>query len=224
MNIQSLPLHERPREKLLQKGVDSVKDHELLAILLRTRIEGKNVLEVSQSIIQKYQLEKLLQLSLQELMSIKGIGKDKACTILAAFELTKRAIKVNDFSLPIIKNPQDIVNQLSSIRSHKKEHFMVLYLNARCQIIHRETISIGTVNSSIVHPREVYEPAIRCCATDIILAHNHPSGDPEPSDPDIALTHRLVDVGKIMGIEVMDHIILTQKDFFSMRAEGCFKE
>lgn len=219
MKIQDLNYHDRPREKLLIKGVDHLRDYELLAIVLRTGYQGKNVMEVSKSIIQKYKMRALLQLTLQDLIKIKGIGKDKACTLLAAFELTKRALSLDDTSLPVIKTPQDILNQLTNIRQHKKEYFVVLYLNARCQLIHRETISIGTVNSSIVHPREVFEPAIRCYASQIVLAHNHPSGDPHPSDGDITVTKRIIKAGELMGVEVIDHVIVTKDKYISMKLE-----
>ncbi len=224
MKIKDLPLHERPREKLLLKGVENVKDHELLAILLRTGTEGKNVVEVAKNIITKHSMKMLLELSLPQLVELKGIGKDKACTLLAAFELTKRALDVHDTNLPLIETPQAVVDQLSDLRLLKKEHFIVLYLNARNRLVLRETISIGTINISIVHPREVFEPAIRMCAAQIILAHNHPSGDTEPSDADVTITKRLIEAGKLIGIDVVDHIIITKNGFGSLREEGIFEE
>lgn len=220
MNILDLPLHERPREKLMIYGVQHLKDAELLAIMLRTGLEGKSAIELAKAMLLRYKMETLMQLSFEDLIKIKGIGKDKACMLLSAFELTKRALAINETSLPLICTPKDIVDQLTDIRSHKKEHFVILCLNARNQLIHRETISIGTVNTSIVHPREVFEPAIRCSASHIILAHNHPSGETEPSDPDVAITERLVEAGQIIGIEIIDHVIVTKKEFVSFKQRG----
>lgn len=215
MKIKDLPQHERPREKLLLRGVDGLRDYELLAILLRTGREGKNVIEIAKDILGKVSMKKLLQLNYQELIKIKGIDSGKASTLLSAFELTKRALEVNHSSLPVINEPQDAVAQLADIRLNKKEHFVVLYLNARNQVIQKETISIGTLNASLVHPREVFEPAVRCCAAQIILSHNHPSGDPDPSDADLEITKRMKEVGKLMGIEVMDHVIVTKDNYYS---------
>ena len=175
--IKDLPKHLRPREKLIEKGPENLSDKELLAILLRTGRQGKSVLDISGQILKKYPKEKLLSITTQELISIKGVGSDKAATILAAFELSKRANKNFANSLPIIDSPQKAVDQLTSIRSKKKEYFVVLYLNARNQLIHQETISIGTLTASLVHPREVFTLALIHHAVTIILAHNHPSND-----------------------------------------------
>lgn len=217
MKIKELPKHLRPREKLVEKGVENLKDAELLAILLRIGRDGKNVIEVAQDILKKYKMKKLLQLDYASLVKIKGIESGKACSLLAAFELTKRALEVNDYNLPTINDAQDAADQLSDIRLNKKEHFVVLYLNARNQIIHKETISIGSLNASLVHPREVFEPAIRVCAAQIILAHNHPSGDSDPSDADIVITKRIVEAGRLLGIDVIDHIIVTKSSFNSLK-------
>ena len=124
---------------------------------------------------------------------------------------------MEDNNLPTINSDKDAVAQLQELRTAKKEHFVVLYLNARNQLIHKETISIGTLNASLVHPREVFKPAIDCLAASIIVAHNHPSGETEPSEADVMLTGRLVDAGRILGIEVADHLIITNKDFLSIK-------
>ena len=156
----SLPRHERPREKMIERGPLGLRDKELLAILLRTGREGKNVIEVSADILRKFPRSKLLTLEYGDLVKIKGIDSGKACTLLAAFELTKRALEVEDNNLPFINSAKDAVAQLQELRTAKKEHFVVLYLNARNQLIHKETISVGTLNASLVHPREVFKPAI----------------------------------------------------------------
>ena len=218
--IKNLPKHEQPREKLIEKGVENLRDGELMAILLRTGIEGKNVLKVSEEILSKFPKKKLLSLDFEKLSKIKGIGTGKACLLLAAFELTKRALDVEDNNLPAINNAKDAVAQLQELRTAKKEHFVVLYLNARNQLICKETISIGILNASIVHPREVFKPAIDCLAASIIVAHNHPSRDTEASGDDMEITKKLVDSGKILGIEVIDHIIVAKDKFLSMKEKG----
>ena len=214
--IKDLPKHEMPREKLIEKGAVSLKNAELLAILLRTGMKGKNVIEVSEGILRKYPMKKLISLDFKTLSDIKGIGHAKATHILAAFELTKRALEVEDNNLPTINSAKDSMAHLQEIRIAKKEHFVVLYLNARNQLIHKETISIGTLNASLVHPREVFKPAIEYLAASIIVAHNHPSGGVEPSEADVMLTGRLSDAGKLLGIEVVDHLVVTRDGFMSI--------
>jgi len=212
----SLPRHERPREKMIERGPLGLRDKELLAILLRTGREGKNVIEVSADILRRFPRSKLLTLEYEDLVKIKGIDSGKACTLLAAFELTKRALEVEDNNLPFINSAKDAVAQLQELRRAKKEHFVVLYLNARNQLIHKETISIGTLNASLVHPREVFKPAIEHLAASVILAHNHPSGGVEPSEADLELTKRLKEAGKVLGIEVTDHVIIIDSKFTSV--------
>jgi len=220
MKLKDLPKHEQPREKLVERGVENLHNQELLAILLRTGIEGKDVLKVASEILTKYPLSKFLALNLNEISAIKGIGRAKATLLLAAFELTKRALEIEDESLPVIQSVRDVVDQLQDIRKQKKEYFVALFLNSRNQLIQKETISIGTINSGVVHPREVFKPAIENLASGVILAHNHPSGSPAPSPKDIEMTSRLVEAGRIMGIEVIDHIIVTIKDSLSFKEKG----
>ena len=219
--IKNLAKHEMPREKMIEKGVENLKDYELMAILLRTGVAGKNVLEVSKDILKKFPTKKLLTLDLKSLSKIKGIGTGKACLLLSAFELTKRALAVEDNNLPVISSARDAVAQLQELRTAKREHLVVLYLNARNQLIHKEIISVGTLNANLVHPREVFKSAIDYLAASIIIAHNHPSGGAEPSDNDLTTTNRLKEAGKIMGIELIDHIIITQTGFFSLKEKNC---
>src|SRR3990167_3606403 len=219
MKIKDLPKSDRPREKLITKGAENLKDSELLAILLRTGKSGKNVIEVASQILSKYSKKRLLQMTYQDLVKISGIDSAKATTLLAAFELAKRALEVNDTNLPTIVTPKDVVAQLTDLRHNKKEHFVALYLNARNQLVHKETISMGTLNVNLVHPREVFEPAVRYLAAQVVIAHNHPSGDPKPSDADLEITKRLAEAGKMMGIEVVDHIIVTKNSFLSFKEE-----
>jgi len=219
MKIKDLPKSDRPREKLLAKGVENLKDSELLAILLRTGTKGKNVIEIASQILSKYSKKRLLQMTYEDLSKISGIDTGKATTLLAAFELAKRALEVNDTNLPVVNNAKDAVAQLSDMRDLKKEHFVVLYLNAKNQLVHKETISMGTLNANLVHPREVFEPALKYSAAQIIAAHNHPSGDPKPSEDDRDVTKRLTEAGKLMGIDVMDHVIITKNGYFSFKEE-----
>ena len=196
-----------------------MKDSELLAILLRTGKAGKNVIEIASQILSKYSKKRLLQMTYDDLSKISGIDSAKATTLLAAFELSKRALEVNDTNLPVINNAKDAVAQLSDMRDLKKEHFMALYLNAKNQLVHKETISMGTLNANLVHPREVFEPALKYSAAQIIAAHNHPSGDPKPSEDDLEVTKRLTEAGKMMGIEIMDHVIVSKNSHFSFKEE-----
>jgi len=217
MRIKDLPKVERPREKLVAKGAENLKDSELLAILLRTGKAGKNVIEIASQILTKHSKKRLLQMTYQDLVKIDGIDSAKATTLLAAFELAKRALEVDDSNLPVISTPKDVVAQLTELRHNKREHFVVLYLNARNQLVHKETISMGTLNANLVHPREVFEPALKHSAAGIMVAHNHPSGDPKPSEDDLEITKRLAEAGKMMGVELLDHVIIAVNNHFSFK-------
>lgn len=215
--LRDMPRVKKPRERLLEKGPKALKDHELLAILLGAGYRGKNVLEVSRRILSAFPPEQLASISIDRLLQIKGIGPAKACIIQAAFELSRRSLSVDHEILPMVRTPKDVADMVTDIRDRKKEHFVVLYLNARNQLIHKETVSIGTLNANIVHPREVFQPAIAHSAASIVLVHNHPSGDTSPSTDDIQLTERMIKAGELMGIDVLDHVIVGQRDFFSLK-------
>ncbi|MDP3996865.1 MAG: DNA repair protein RadC [bacterium] len=219
MKIKDLPKIERPREKLIAKGAENLKDSELLAILLRTGKTGKNVIEIASQILTKHSKKRLLQMTYEDLIKISGIDSAKATMLLAAFELSKRAMEVNDTNLPTISTPKDVVAQLTELRHNKREHFVALYLNARNQLVHKEIISMGTLNANLVHPREVFEPALKHSAAGIMVAHNHPSGDPKPSEDDMEITKRLAEAGKMMGIELLDHVIIAANSHFSFKDE-----
>jgi len=218
--IKELPEFERPREKLTKKGARALKKEELLAIILRTGLKGKNAVEVAEDILEKYGDKKLLDASYEELRNIRGVGPTKAVQILAAIELGSRLFKEKSEKEVYINSSQDVTKETEHIKENKKENFVVLYLDARNKLIYKETVSIGSLNANLVHPREVFEPAVRNLAAQIILAHNHPSGDPEPSEDDLVITKRLVEVGKIMGIEINDHIIVTKNGFFSFKEKN----
>ena len=214
------PITDMPRERLHRCGPEALRDHELLAILLGTGYRGSNVIEVAQAIVTAHPKEELMIMSLQALADLKGIGKAKACTLVAAFELTRRGLNRGMGILPVISRPAHALPSLSDIKDQRKEHFVCLYLNARNQVIHKEVVSIGSLCASIVHPREVFRAAVQHSAASVIMAHNHPSGDVSPSKDDIDLTRRLVDAGRIMGIDVLDHIVIAADDFVSFKERG----
>ena len=214
--ISDIPPVDRPREKLKAKGAQNLKDAELLAILLGTGYQGKNVLQLAKLILSKYPRKKFLNLTYDELIKTKGISQAKACNILSAVELTKRALKFkDDDTLPVIKSVKDVVAQSVYMRDKKREHFQVLFLNARNEMVFKRPMFVGTLNANLVHPRDIFEEAVKQQAASLILVHNHPSSDPEPSEDDITVTKRLVEAGKIMGIEILDHIIIAKGKVFS---------
>ena len=222
IKIKDIPKFDRPREKLEKYGPGKLSDAELLAILLRTGTKNLNVLKLAQKILQKFENEKFVNISIDELKTIHGLGPVKACEILACFELGRRMLKGKKTS--ILLTPKDVWERMEDIRGNKKEHFVVFYLDSKNQEIKRDTVSIGSLNSSVVHPREVFEPAVRNLSSQVILAHNHPSGCIDPSDNDIELVDRLVDAGSILGIEVLDHIIVTKDGFLSFNEKGLMRE
>ncbi|MCX6713105.1 MAG: DNA repair protein RadC [Candidatus Vogelbacteria bacterium] len=218
MKIKDLAKVDRPREKLVKYGPDKLSTTELLAILLRTGTKQMNVIQLANKMLKTWPGEKLQKISITELKTIHGIGETKACEIVAMLELGRRLLK--DKKSALLLSPQDVWNELRDIRDHKKEHFVVFFLDSRNQEIKREVISVGTLNANLVHPREVFEPAIKHNAAQIIIAHNHPSGDPEPSPEDIAITKRLVEAGTILGIEILDHVIVAKQSHRSLKEQG----
>jgi DNA repair protein RadC len=203
---------------LVLRGPQNLTDAELLAIILRTGTKGKSVLSISQEIIKKEaNLSVLASKSLESLMNIPGIGKDKAATLLAAFELSRRIQSQSKlFSNKKITSPRDVAEIfIPLLRDEVKEKFIVVCLNTANRIIKQEIISIGNLNSSVVHPREIFKVAIDTSAANIILIHNHPSGNPDPSNEDITITKKIVESGKIMDIPVFDHIIVAGSTYTS---------
>lgn len=218
--IKDLPKHKRPREKLSERGAESLSDAELLAILIRTGRVGKSALDIAKETLKKYPLSKLLAVTQKELITIKGLEDTKVITIKAALELGRRAVGSFNDSLPILSSVKETVAQLAGLRGKQKEYFVVLYLNARKQLIHKEIVSIGALTETLAHPREVFEPAIRLFASSVILAHNHPSNNIEVSEADIKLTEKLIQSGTILDIEVLDHIIVTDNGYISFKEKG----
>ncbi len=218
VKIKDLPRVDRPREKLLKYGVDKLSTTELLAILLRTGIKGKNVIELSNQILKLFGTEKMKDISIDDLHKIKGLGKVKSAEIIACIELGVRLMQKTQQLVAL--SPQAVFDSLKDIRSLKKEHFIAIYLDTKNVEIHREIISIGTLNASLVHPREVFEPAIRHTAASIILVHNHPSGDTTPSHEDTIITNKLIECGILLDIHILDHIIVSSKGFISFKEQG----
>lgn len=215
VKIKDMPVFKRPREKLFEQGPKALKDGELLSILLRTGYYGSSALEVANRILKTKNLAELAQLGPKRLAAIKGLGKSRAATIIAALELSER-ILVKDMNLKI-NNAEDAFKVTSYLAEKKKEYLVALYLDARNQLIKKQTISIGILTANLIHPREVFAPAIENNAAKIIIIHNHPSGDPQPSTEDIEITKNLIEAGKIIGIELVDHLILTKNKFFSFK-------
>jgi len=216
--IKDIAKIERPREKLQKYGPEHLSHSELLAILLRTGGEKMNVVELANGILRKYSKQSLADATFNELMDVRGLGPAKACEIVACFELGRRFLQNKQSAL--LLSPQDVWNELKDIRDHKKEHFVIFFLDSQNQEIKREIISVGSLTANLVHPREVFEPAIRHLAAQVIVAHNHPAGTIEPSDEDRDLTKRLFDAGKLLGIEMIDHVIVAKDGFLSFKEQG----
>lgn len=220
--IKDLPETEKPREKLINEGADSLKDFELLAIVLNTGIRKKNyyedVLELSRRILKEYGSRNIVnQKSVKKLMEEVEIPQTKACQIVACFELGKRFFR-RDKGEVFFRRSKDVYNYLKDKMSGlRKEQFRGLYLNSRNKLIHDEVITLGTLTTNLVHPREVFRPAIENSAAAIILSHNHPSGDPTPSDEDIKITRQLIEASNLMNIEILDHIIIGGNKYISLK-------
>lgn len=221
--IHDLPPAERPRERLVKFGAEALSTQEVLALILGRGIKGESVLVTAQNLLINFgSLRNVANASITELSKIKGIGLAKASQIKAAFELGKRLDDSSaQSSQEKVKCPEDAIKAVKNkLKGKKKEHFLVLSLDTRNHPIDTQTVSIGSLDSSIVHPREVFKEAISSCAASVIFIHNHPSGDPEPSEDDIKLTKRLVEAGEILGIEVLDHIIVCDSEYLSMKAKN----
>lgn len=220
--LKSVPVEERPRERLIKYGKSHLSNQELLAILISSGTRNESVMDLSNRVLMHFEGLKLLsEATIEELTAIKGIGDAKGVTVLAAIELGKRVHQYKPNEKYVIRSPEDGADYvMEEMRSLKQEHLVALFLNTKNQIIHRQTIFIGSLNASIVHPREIFREAVKRSAASIICAHNHPSGDPTPSQEDIHVTRRLVEAGKIMGIEMLDHIVIGNNRFVSLKEKG----
>jgi len=232
LRLKDQPPSERPRERLAALGADALSHAELIAILLRTGLKGVNAVEVGRQLLQKFgTLQALARASVPDLQSVKGIGRDKAVTLVAAFALARKMAAELQYESPLLDNPENVARLLRETNLAKTvETLQVLLLNTRRRLIRVEEITDGTLDTLLVHPREVFKPAITANAAAIVLAHNHPSGDPSPSAADVKVTRDLIRAGQLLKIEVVDHIILGRatverpKDYASLRELGYFTQ
>lgn len=220
--VHDLPKPERPRERLGKYGAEALSAQELLALVIGRGIPKKSVMSIAQELLSRFgNIKAISEAAIEDLSQIRGIGFAKAAQIKACFELGKRQDLDPELIDYDIRNPHNVVRAIrASIKDKAKEHFKLIILNPRNKIIAISTISIGTLNASLVHPREVFKEAIRHNAASVVLVHNHPSGDSDPSEEDIKITERLIEAGKILGIELLDHIIITKNGFKSLAEEG----
>ena len=230
LRLKDQPASERPRERLVAHGADALSNAELIAILLRTGLKGANAIEVGRQLFNKFgSLQSLALASIDDLRKVKGIGRDKAVTLVAAFSLAQKMAKELQDESPVLDNPENVVRLVRAKNLLLgTEQFQVLLLNTRKRLIRAEKISDGTLDTVLVHPREVFKHAIAANAAGIVLVHNHPSGDPTPSDADIKVTRDLIRAGQLLKIEVVDHVIIGRatpermKDYSSLRELGYF--
>ena len=223
MQIKYMPETERPREKMLYSGPSTLSNAELLALIIRTGTGEKSAIQLAEDVISYSALEAgdLGRIDVKELTEVEGIGLSKACSIVAGMELAKRYIAVPDAPRMRIKSCLDVVDLLTEdMLYEKREILMALLLNVKGEVESKEIISVGEINGTSAHPREVFRPAIRKGAASIILAHNHPSGDPAPSQEDIKSTERLLEVSEVVGVRLLDHIIIGNGSYVSLREQG----
>ncbi|MBB4825848.1 DNA repair protein RadC [Sporosarcina luteola] len=222
MMIRDVHISDRPRERLIRQGASSLSNQELIAILLRTGTKEESVLMLANRILTSFdKIQDLREATIEEMMSVKGVGQAKAVQILAAVEIGKRLYQKHTEGKYTIRSPEDAAAYLmTDMSSLQQEHFVVLFLNVKNEVLHKQTVFIGSLNSSIVHPREIFREAVKRSAASIIVAHNHPSGHPTPSPEDIDVTKRLVEAGSIVGIELLDHVIIGDHRFISLKEKG----
>ncbi len=221
LTIKDLPLHERPRERLLTSGPAALSDAELLAILLRTGTSRETAVQLAERILVEFGgLQELPRRTADELTALEGLGPAKAVTLLAAVELAARLAARRRAPLAV-GSPADVAGLvMEEMRNYRREHFRVVMLDVKNRVLGTEEISIGSLNTSLVHPREVFRPAVLKSCAGIIVVHNHPSGDPTPSTEDLEVTRRLCEAGELMGIKVLDHVVIGDGKFFSFREKG----
>ncbi|MBI2288064.1 MAG: DNA repair protein RadC [Chloroflexi bacterium] len=223
--VHDLPISERPRERLQRFGAEALSTPEILALILGRGIAGESVTVTVQRLLSQFgSLSGIAGASVEELDGVKGIGLAKAAQIKAVFELASRLEGSAELGKKLsLKAPDEVVNLVRGrLRGKKKEHFLALLLDTRGRVIKIAEISVGSLDTSIVHPREVFKEAMSASAASVIFVHNHPSGDCQPSEDDKKMTKRLVEAGEIVGIDVLDHIIIGDKDYLSLKREGLF--
>ncbi len=230
IRIKDLPLADRPRERLEQFGPDALRNADLIAILLRTGLRGSSAVQVAEDLVRRFpSLAVLSRASLDEIRAVRGIGRDKAIALKAAFTLARRMASEVGVEPPLLDTPERIADLLrDENRQFQVENFQVVLLNTRRRLIRVENVSQGTLDTLLVHPREVFRPAIAANASALVAVHNHPSGDPTPSDADVRVTRDLIRAGQLLKIELLDHLILGHRtdkrprDFVSLRELGYF--
>ncbi len=218
--IRDIYKEDRPREKMKRAGAESLSSTELLAILLGSGYKGTNVIQLSSAFVKKYDVKDWPKIKYKDLVREKGFGDAAVCRVLASIEMGRRIQMEEKAELPLINDPADIYEEVKYIGSYRKEHLIGLYLNARNQLIHKETISMGSLTEGIIHPREVFIPALLHHAASVVIAHNHPSDESSPSPADIKQSKKLEKAGEVMGIDMLDHLIITKKGFESLRETG----
>ena len=215
--IKDIPKIDRPRERFLKKGSDALSKSDLLAILLGSGIKGKNVQKLSQQIVQKFG-KNFLNISVTDLQEISGIGEAKALQIVSAISLVKRYYEDEKSGETTIKNSKDVLSLIYDIRDKKKEHLVCLYLNARNSLLKKEVISVGLLDKTLLHPREIFHPAVELNTASIILVHNHPSGNIKPSQSDIDLTTQIINACNMINVTVHDHVIISSDNYYSFKS------
>lgn len=220
LTIRDLPQEDKPREKFLKLGAGALSAQELLAIILNTGSKKEGILEMSGRVLKEYGEKALIgKLDPKKISADLDIPLIKATQLVATMELGRRFFEKKNSQMPVVRTAKDIFDYLADMRILPKEHLRGLYLNSHYKLIHDEVISIGTIDANIIHPREVFRPALEYGAVAVILAHNHPSGSPKASEADIQITKQIVEAGKIMGIKVLDHVIITKDKFGSVPVE-----
>lgn len=218
LKINDLPNFKKPREKMLELGSSNLMDHELLSIILNTGCRRKSVLALSLELLEQHPLAKITTVKLTQLSKIKGIGQAKACKIKALAELSQRLNQANN--LIKLNQPEKVFHHLSKTAKAKQEHTYVFYLNGRQELLQKKLIALGSLNQTLIEPKEILAPALCLPASSLILAHNHPSGDPTASQADIIATNKLLQAAQLMGVQLMDHVIIAQNKYFSFRERG----
>jgi len=216
VSIHEIDETERPRERLFAFGAGVLTDAELIAILLGSGSIGASALDSAARVVAAVNVRRLSEASAEDLLAVRGVGQARAAQLMAAAELGRRLWPDGD-ATPLVRGPESVYELTRDIRAMNREHFVGFYLNSRNQVLKREIISIGSLNASIVHPREVFLPAVAMSAASVVLAHNHPSGDPTPSEEDLAITRRLLEAGRILGIDLLDHVVVARESYASFK-------
>lgn len=224
LRIKDLPVADRPREKLFARGKENLSDGELVALLLGTGSLRRNALLLAEALLRRYPLKKLSHVAAQSLLAIPGIGKSKGARLIAALELGKRVFLPPSLTRIVLSNIVDVLPHILEFADKKQEYLLVFYLNARDELVQKEIVAVGSLNTTRIAPSDIFRVGVATPCARLILAHNHPSGEPTPSDDDIAFTKRMHEAGEIMGIALFDHLIISERGYFSFRENKVFRE